>query len=70
LDALDIAEPHRAFSGAQFDSVVKVLYHFGVELRVPELAGRFDSENDGHWMTLANFGVLSRAPRWAHRVRP
>jgi site-specific DNA recombinase len=62
-DALVIAEPQRAFSGAQFDSVVNVLHHFGVELWVPELGGRFDADNDGHWMMLANFGVLSRAER-------
>lgn len=68
-DALVIAEPQRAFSGAQFDSVVNVLHHFGVELWVPELGGRFDADNDGHWMMLANFGVLSRAERNRTRIR-
>jgi hypothetical protein len=48
---------------------VNVLHHFGVELWVPELGGRFDPDNDGHWMMLANFGVLSRAERNRTRIR-
>lgn len=68
-DSLVIAEPQRAFSGAQFDGVANVLSHFGVALWVPELGGAFDPDNDGHWLTMAAYGTLSRAERNRTRVR-
>ena len=68
-NALVIAEPQRAFSGAQFDGVASVLSHFGVTLWVPELGGAFDPDNDGHWLTMAAYGTLSRAERNRTRIR-
>ena len=64
-----ISEPQRAFSGAQFDNVVNVLWHYGVELWVPELGGPFVADNDGHWLTMAAYGTLSRAERNRTRIR-
>ncbi len=61
--ALVIAEPQRAFSGAQFNLVFPTLTHYGVDLWVPELGGRVDPDSEGHEMLMGLFGGLSKAER-------
>ena len=68
-DALVIAEPQRAFSGTQFEGILFQFAHFGVGLWVPELGGPVDVNNDGHYMSLSNYGTMSRAERNRTRLR-
>ncbi len=68
-DALVIAEPQRAFSGTQFEGILFQFAHYGVELWVPELGGPVDINNDGHYMSLSNYGTMSRAERNRTRLR-
>ena len=68
-DALVLAEPQRAFSGTQFEGILFQFAHFGVDLWVPELGGRVDIDNDGHYMAMSNYGTMSRAERNRTRQR-
>jgi len=67
-DALVIAEPQRAFSGTQFEGILYLFDHYQVPLWVPELGGPIDINNDGHYMSMSNYGTMSRAER--NRTRP
>jgi site-specific DNA recombinase len=68
-DALVIAEPQRAFSGTQFEGILYQFAHYGVDLWVPELGGPVNIDNDGHYMSLSNYGTMSRAERNRTRIR-
>jgi site-specific DNA recombinase len=68
-DALVIAEPQRAFSGTQFEGILYQFAHYGVGLWVPELGGPVNIDNDGHYMSLSNYGTMSRAERNRTRIR-
>jgi site-specific DNA recombinase len=68
-DALVIAEPQRAFSGTQFEGILYQFAHYGVGLWIPELGGAVDIDNDGHYMSLSNYGTMSRAERNRTRIR-
>jgi len=61
--ALVIAEPQPAFSGGQFQLVFPQLTYYGIDLWVPELAGRVDPDSEGHEMLMGLFGGLSKAER-------
>jgi len=60
---LVIGEPQRAFSGPQFQLVLPVLTHFGIELWVPELGGPVDPDSEAHDLVMNLFGGLSKAER-------
>src|SRR5207245_6841044 len=64
-EALVIAEPQRAFSGAQFQLVFPVLSHHGGELWVPEVGGPVDPDSEPHDLVMSLFGGLSKAERRA-----
>ncbi len=68
---LVIGEPQRAFSGPQFQLVLPVLTHFGIELWVPELGGPVDPDSEAHDLVMNLFGGLSKAERRRiqHRTR-
>ena len=68
-DALVLAEPQRAFSGTQFEGILFQFAHYDVGLWVPELGGPVDVNNDGHYMSLSNYGTMSRAERNRTRLR-
>jgi site-specific DNA recombinase len=68
-DALVIAEPQRAFSGTQFEGILFQFAHYGISLWIPELGGPVDINNDGHYMSLSNYGTMSRAERNRTRLR-
>ena len=68
---LVIGEPQRAFSGPQFQLVLPVLSHYGVELWVPEIGGPVDPDSEAHDLVMSLFGGLSKAERRRiqHRTR-
>src|SRR5438067_2661347 len=68
-NALVIAEPQRAFSGAQFQLAFPVLSHYGVDLWVPEVGGRVDPDSEAHDLVMSLFGGLSKAERRRIQVR-
>ena len=60
---LVIGETQRAFLGPQFQLVLPVLTHFGIELWVPELGGPVDPDSEAHDLVMNLFGGLSKAER-------
>ncbi len=63
FDAVVIAEPQRAFAGTQFGLTAPLLWHYGVELWVPEVGGRVDPDSEAHDLVMSLFGGLSKAER-------
>jgi site-specific DNA recombinase len=63
FDAIVISEPQRAFSGPQFANIYPTLEHYGVEVWLPEVGGRFDAKSDVHDLLMMIFGGLGAAER-------
>jgi len=63
FDAIVIGEPARAFYGNQFGLTFPLLVHCGVELRVPEVAGRIDPGSDAHDLVMSLYGGMSKGER-------
>jgi site-specific DNA recombinase len=63
FEAVVIGEPQRAFSGNQYGLTAPLLWHYGVELWVPEVGGRVDPESEAHDLVMSLFGGLSKAER-------
>ncbi|WP_051515996.1 recombinase family protein [Candidatus Blastococcus massiliensis] len=63
FDAIVISEPQRAFSGPQFSNIYPTLQHYGVDVWLPEVGGRFDAKSDVHDLLMMIFGGLGAAER-------
>lgn len=69
FDAVVIAEPARAFAGAEFAAVFPILTHHKVQLFVPEVGGRVDPDSEAHDMVLMLFGGMSKGERARIKMR-
>lgn len=69
FEAVVIAEPARAFAGAEFALVFPVFCHYGVDLWVPEVGGRVDPGSEAHDLVMMLFGGMSKGERNRIRVR-
>ena len=69
FDAIVVAEPHRAFAGAEFAMVFPILTYQDVELWVPEIGGRVDPDSEGHDMLMGFFGTMSKGERTRIKIR-
>jgi site-specific DNA recombinase len=63
FEAVVIGEPQRAFAGTQYGLTAPLLWHYGVELWVPEVGGRVDPDSEAHDLVMSLFGGLSKAER-------
>ncbi|MGI5135497.1 recombinase family protein [Streptomyces sp. CA-106110] len=69
FDAVVISEPQRTFYGNQFGNTFPVFVHFRIPLRVPEVGGPIDPDNEAHDLVMSIFGGMSKGERNRIKIR-
>jgi site-specific DNA recombinase len=68
-DAVVIGEYERAFYGSQYASMAPLFEHYGIQLWMPEVAGRVDWHAEDHEQTMLALGLSSKREITRTRVR-
>jgi site-specific DNA recombinase len=68
-DAIVIGEYERAFYGSQYASMAPLFEHYGVQLWMPEVAGRVDWHAEDHEETMLALGLSSKREIIRTRIR-
>jgi site-specific DNA recombinase len=69
FEAVVVGEPQRAFYGNQFGNTFPLFTHWGVPLRVPEVGGPIDPDNEAHDLIMSVFGGVSKGERNRIKIR-
>jgi site-specific DNA recombinase len=67
--AIVVGESARAFYGNQFSNTFPVLEHYGVELWVPDVGGKVESDSEAHDMLMTVFGGMAKGERNRIKLR-
>ena len=68
-DAIVIGEYERAFYGNQYASMAPLFEHYGIQLWMPEVAGRVDWHAEDHEQTMLALGLSSKREITRTRIR-
>lgn len=68
-DALVVGEGKRCWYGSQFADVSPTITHYGVDIYIPELSGRYDPNNSNHYTMMTLSGGMSLGERQTTQVR-
>ncbi|WP_209241690.1 recombinase family protein [Streptomyces oryzae] len=69
FNAVVIGEPQRAFYSNQFGDTFPLFVHYEVPLRVPEVGGAIDGNNETHDLIMSVFGGMPKGERNRIKVR-
>ncbi len=64
-----IGEYERAFYGNQYASMAPLFEHYGIQLWMPEVAGRVDWHAEDHEQTMLALGLSSKREITRTRIR-